>query len=123
MAFPIKVLEVYDCGRVDGADGSEDAGCEIVAAARTGEGVYTLTLPAPGIPAANCLISVDVSGTGVAGASGAAKTVVHTSDTVKTITTSDVAGAALDCVSFDFKIEIIKGAAQAQDNNPGLTTR
>lgn len=65
---------------------------------RTGAGVYTLTL-SQACPGANCTLK----GT-VYGAAQASISVAHTSDTVKTVSTFNAAGAAAD---FDFDLEVI----------------
>ena len=60
------------------------------AVTRTGAGVYVATL-AQAIPAANCKTDATV-----VGAADVAIAVAHTSDTVKTISTFNTAGAAAD---------------------------
>jgi len=65
---------------------------------RTGAGVYTFTL-SQGCPSANCSLKATVYG-----AVQASISVAHTSDTVKSISMFNAAGAAAD---FDFDLEVI----------------
>jgi hypothetical protein len=68
------------------------------AVTRTAAGIYVVTL-AQGIPASNCRTIAFLYAGGVI-------TVVHTSDTVKTVTTSaTIGGAAADVGDFDVAFE------------------
>ena len=83
-------------GAVTGATGVAkwSAGC---ATARTSKGIYTLTLD-QGADANECAVL-----TSVRGAVLATLECVQTSDTVKTVTARDIAGAVQD-TDFDFAI-------------------
>lgn len=122
MAFPVRTTEVYDCGRVGGAAGAIQAGCDLVVPARADVGVYTLNLPAPGIPAANLLVSIQPCfDPAVGGVDYKATQVTYTSDTVITVElwrTSD--GAPIDG-AFNFWLEYVDGGAQ--DGAPGISFR
>lgn len=85
-------------GSVNGADGAKVSGAGF-ASARTGAGVYTLTLQEP-VDATQCAILV--SRRGAAAAADETFSVAHTSDTVKTVTCT-AAGVATDS-SFDFAV-------------------
>ena len=84
-------------GAVTGATGAILSGSGF-ASARTGKGIYTLTLDEP-VDSTECSIKVSVRG----GALGTTAQVAHTSDTVKTVTTGSAANAAAD-LDFDFCI-------------------
>lgn len=83
-------------GSVTGGTGVAvwSAGC---ATARTGKGIYTLTLD-QGCDATQCAVLATVRG-----ATLATLEVVQTSDTVKTLTARDIAAAVQD-TDFDFVI-------------------
>lgn len=66
-----------------------------VTPAKTATGVYTLTLPSPGLASSSCQVIATLNGNG-GGAGNGLITVDHTSDTVKTISTADTTGAAAD---------------------------
>lgn len=89
--------QCYDNGIVNGATGAVISGCRLTTPARTGAGVYTLTL-VDGLPQSECQVSATLQG----GSAGEIS-VTHTSDTVKTIEVFDSAGVAAD-QSFSFEI-------------------
>lgn len=86
-------------GTVTGATGVAP-GIAGAASARTGAGVWTLTLD-QGCDAAQCVINV--SRRGAAAAADGTFGVAHTSDTVKTVTYTE-AGVAADC-DWDFEVK------------------
>lgn len=93
-------MDIWDCGSVNGADGARVAGAQRVTPARTGAGVYTLTLDDGGLDSAECVVMATVR---AAFADNCAITVEHTSDTVKTVSTGTGAGTAAD-LSFDLSL-------------------
>ena len=70
-----------------------------VATARTGAGVYTLTMP-EGVDVLEAITTITPK------TAGMSLTIAHTSDTVKTVSSLDTAtaGTPTDC-DFEFKIE------------------
>lgn len=88
---------IHDAGSIDGTNGARVSGCQFVTPARTGTGVYTLTL-SEGIDAGECSIVATCR----ASAGNSNVQVAQTSDTVKTITCF-VAAVATD-IDFDFTI-------------------
>lgn len=93
-AFP---NPIHASGSVVGASGASASGNQFVTTARTGAGIYTLTL-SEAIDAAEC--SIVATGRGSAGNSNIQ--VAQTSDTVKTVT-AFVAAVATD-IDFDYII-------------------
>lgn len=85
-------------GRVIGATGVSTNGYG-AASARTGAGVYTLTLPGAGIAAASLVIQA----TPILAGALANIVVSHTGDAVKTVETFNAAGGAAD-IDFHFAI-------------------
>lgn len=95
----INIPNVFNSyGSVVGGTGAKAAGAGF-ASARTGAGVYTLTLD-QGADSAECAILV--SRRGAAAAADGTFGVDHTSDTVKTVRYTE-AGVAAD-VAFDFAV-------------------
>ncbi len=90
---------IHANGSVVGASGASASGNQFVTPARTGAGVYTLTLTEP-IDAAECVILATLR----TGALNANIHVVHTSDTVKTVNT----GLAAVATDEDFDYVIIR---------------
>lgn len=87
-------IAVIAAGRVTGATGAT-IGASGATIARTGVGVYTLTLPDGGVDGTQCMVlAMPCAATAVP----LGFEVVHTSDTVKTITvrTSAAGNAATD---------------------------
>lgn len=86
-------------GKVTGATGATTGKQGVVTVARTGAGVYTLTLVAgsSGINANACLISLTLRESGVI-------RYADTSDTVKTVSSFAVDGATATDKNFDFII-------------------
>lgn len=87
----------HAAGSVVGASGAAVWTAGGVATARSAKGVYTLTLDAP-IDATQCAVLITARG-----AVTSEWSVTQTSDTVKTVSALDNAGAAQD-VDFDFHI-------------------
>lgn len=94
-------IAVVATGRVTGATGAA-VGTSGAATARTGAGVYTLTLSDGGIDGTQCVImAMPCAATAVP----LGFEVVHTSDTVKTISVrTSAAGNALTDSDFNFLI-------------------
>lgn len=88
---------IHASGSVGNAAGASVSGNQFVTTARTGAGVYTLTLTEP-IDAAECAIIATLRGATV----NQNITVAHTSDAVKTVATAIVA-VATDA-DFDYVI-------------------
>lgn len=96
-------IGVVACGRVTGATGAT-IGASGATIARTGAGVYTLTLPDGGADGTQCaVLAMPCAATAVP----LGFEVVHTSDTVKTITvrTSAAGNAATDS---DFNFIVVR---------------
>lgn len=83
-------------GSVVGATGAIAAGSGF-ASARTAKGTYTITLDVPVDSAEGWIVTT------TRGATPGIISVVHTSDSVKTVSTVDNAGAAAD-LDFDFHV-------------------
>lgn len=96
---------IHAAASVTGATGAAVVARNCVTA-RTGAGVYTVTVP--DIDAADCIVLVTIRG---AAGVGSTCQVVHTSDTVKTISTFDVAAGANVAADHDFDIVIMKVAS------------
>jgi hypothetical protein len=93
---------IHASGSVAGGTGARVSG-QGAASARTGAGVYTLTMD--GIDAAECAIVATVR---AAAGVGSTIDVVHTSDTVKTVHTFDVAAGANVATDHDFDFVVLR---------------
>lgn len=90
-------LQAVCAGAVTGATGAITAGIGGFVAARTGAGVYTLTLGGAGVPAGECVIAVTMRTSGT-------YNYIHTSNTVKTVNTFAVDGTTATDKNFDFVV-------------------
>lgn len=95
---------IHAAATVTGATGAAVKARNCVTA-RTGAGVYTVTVP--DIDATDCIVMVSMRSTGV----GANAQVVHTSDIVKTINIFAVAAGANVATDMDFDVVIMKIAS------------
>lgn len=92
---------VLAAGKVTGATGASSTLFGAVPA-RTGAGVYTITMDQQVDSAFCCAIATLVGG------DGGRITITHTSDAVKTVNTFNAAGAAAD-VDFHIRIAALNG--------------
>lgn len=92
--------QIVACGSV-ATDGSRVAGAGKFASARTGAGVYTVTLQEGGVDSTQCVVNLSLRT-----ASGILRC-THTSDTVKTIEAFAVDGTTATDKAFDFEIKYL----------------
>lgn len=92
--------QIFAIGAVTGATGAKLSGCANVTPGRTGAGVYTLTT-SQAVPAAESILIV-TSNT----AAGQIQA-VHTSDTVKTVTSFAADGTTATDKNFSFLLAFI----------------
>lgn len=92
--------QTYSAGAITGGTGAKLSGCAKVTPGRTGAGVYTLTT-ADAVPAAESILIVTVN------TAAGQYQAVHTSDTVKTVTTFAADGTTATDKNFSFLLAFV----------------
>ncbi len=110
MSDAYKRYDIIASGSVVGATGLLAAGGGPAGAvtARTGPGVYTITLPGGGVAQAECSVQINPKGDDTTG-NVQAPSVEHTSDTVKTVHLSIFNDDGNTPSDLDFMFTIVRG--------------